>query len=199
MKREKKDLHLEYVDYICFGSLSKDDRDLLAEKGFTPSSLPFSIYSIDLSNLGRLRHGIGMRNESGGVEFFSYGLTSHPVTIHDRGITIVKCNNRLKSHECCAFANFLDYMSYVSLHGRKRSTLPKNQDCIILNHPNNCMYFIMECEFYDKINLFLPNSIAGRTLAQTIVGRNPLSKSWSPLYGSYKSLSSFLEGKYRRR
>lgn len=190
-KVTKKSLHLDHVaDCICFSPLTREDKEYLTGKGIDISHLPFSIYSIELSRLGQVLHGIGIRNESGGVEFYDYKRMKRPATVHKNGISIIKSGYK-KSQECCAFANFLDYMSYMTRVRHKE----KKMDCIILNHSFNCLYFIMECEFYRKIHLFLPNTPAGKILSQTIIDRNPTARNWSSLYWPCLSFFSSLKTK----
>lgn len=192
-KRSNESLYLSHVaDCICFSPLTREDKEYLTGKGIKLSRLPFSIYSISLSRLGHLLHGFGIRNESGGVEFYDYNRMQRPATVHNKGISIIRAGYE-KTHGCCAFANFLDYMCYMTL--TQRIHKGEKMDSIILNHPSNCMYFIMECEFYSEIHLFLPNTAAGKILSQTIVDRNPMSRNWSFLYWPNRNLFSFLERK----
>lgn len=192
-KTTNNKLHLEYVaNCICFGPLTSEDKEALASKGLSITAIPVQVYSIELNYFNRLCHGIGMRNDRGGIEFINFESMNHPITIHSKGITVVR-SGRLKSHGCCIFANFLDFLAYCTMSAQKSTELPRNQDCIICNHPRNCMYFIMESEFYGEINLFLPKSNAGKILAKTIMSRNSITKDWSSIYGQYKSLRVFLK------
>ena len=163
MNKQKngKALHLEHAaEEICFESLTVKDQEKLQEFGINPSSIPEEVYSIDCSSLNRVWHGIGMRNVHGGVEFISLTEMKRPTTIHRKGITL-QPSKKGSVASCCLFSNFMDYLAYLSLSKDGKIALPKECDCIILNHHFNLSHFLVESEEYEEVNLFLPNSSAG--------------------------------------
>ena len=136
MNKQKngKALHLEHAaEEICFESLTVKDQEKLQEFGINPSSIPEEVYSIDCSSLNRVWHGIGMRNVHGGVEFISLTEMKRPTTIHRKGITL-QPSKKGSVASCCLFSNFMDYLAYLSLSKDGKIALPKECDCIILNH-----------------------------------------------------------------
>lgn len=146
MNKQKngKALHLEHAaEEICFESLTVKDQEKLQEFGINPSSIPEEVYSIDCSSLNRVWHGIGMRNVHGGVEFISLTEMKRPTTIHRKGITL-QPSKKGSVASCCLFSNFMDYLAYLSLSKDGKIALPKECDCIILNHHFNLSHFLVE-------------------------------------------------------
>ena len=198
MNKQKngKALHLEHAaEEICFESLTVKDQEKLQEFGINPSSIPEEVYSIDCSSLNRVWHGIGMRNVHGGVEFISLTEMKRPTTIHRKGITLQPSKNGSVA-SCCLFSNFMDYLAYLSLSKDGKIALPKECDCIILNHHFNLSHFLVESEEYEEVNLFLPNSSAGKVLTRTIMDRNPAAVDWSGSYIHFQSLRSYAYYKF---
>lgn len=198
MNKQKngKALHLEHAaEEICFESLTVKDQEKLQEFGINPSSIPEEVYSIDCSSLNRVWHGIGMRNVHGGVEFISLTEMKRPTTIHRKGITL-QLSKKGSVASCCLFSNFMDYLAYLSLSKDGKIALPKECDCIILNHHFNLSHFLVESEEYKEVNLFLPNSSAGKVLTRTIMDRNPAAVDWSGSYIHFQSLRSYAYYKF---
>lgn len=198
MNKQKngKALHLEHAaEEICFESLTVKDQEKLQEFGINPSSIPEEVYSIDCSSLNRVWHGIGMRNVHGGVEFISLTEMKRPTTIHRKGITL-QPSKKVSVASCCLFSNFMDYLAYLSLSKDGKIALPKECDCIILNHHFNLSHFLVESEEYEEVNLFLPNSSAGKVLTRTIMDRNPAAVDWSGSYIHFQSLRSYAYYKF---
>lgn len=198
MNKQKngKALHLEHAaEEICFESLTVKDQEKLQEFGINPSSIPEEVYSIDCSSLNRVWHGIGMRNVHGGVEFISLTEMKRPTTIHRKGITL-QLSKKGSVASCCLFSNFMDYLAYLSLSKDGKIALPKECDCIILNHYFNLSHFLVESEEYEEVNLFLPNSSAGKVLTRTIMDRNPAAVDWSGSYIHFQSLRSYAYYKF---
>lgn len=94
------------------------------------------------------------------------------------------------------FSNFMDYLAYLSLSKDGKIALPKECDCIILNHHFNLSHFLVESEEYEEVNLFLPNSSAGKVLTRTIMDRNPAAVDWSGSYIHFQSLRSYAYYKF---
>lgn len=198
MNKQKngKALHLEHAaEEICFESLTVKDQEKLQEFGINPSSIPEEVYSIDCSSLNRVWHGIGMRNVHGGVEFISLTEMKRPTTIHRKGITL-QLSKKGSVASCCLFSNFMDYLAYLSLSKDGKIALPKECDCIILNHHFNLSHLLVESEEYEEVNLFLPNSSAGKVLTRTIMDRNPAAVDWSGSYIHFQSLRSYAYYKF---
>lgn len=198
MNKQKngKALHLEHAaEEICFESLTVKDQEKLQEFGINPSSIPEEVYSIDCSSLNRVWHGIGMRNVHGGVEFISLTEMKRPTTIHRKGITL-QPSKKGSVASCCLFSKFMDYLAYLSLSKDGKIALPKECDCIILNHHFNLSHFLVESEEYEEVNLFLPNSSAGKVLTRTIMDRNPAAVDWSGSYIHFQSLRSYAYYKF---
>lgn len=198
MNKQKngKALHLEHAaEEICFESLTVKDQEKLQEFGINPSSIPEEVYSIDCSSLNRVWHGIGMRNVHGGVEFISLTEMKRPTTIHRKGITL-QPSKKGSVASCCLFSYFMDYLAYLSLSKDGKIALPKECDCIILNHHFNLSHFLVESEEYEEVNLFLPNSSAGKVLTRTIMDRNPAAVDWSGSYIHFQSLRSYAYYKF---
>lgn len=195
-QKNGKALHLEHAaEEICFESLTVKDQEKLQEFGINPSSIPEEVYSIDCSSLNRVWHGIGMRNVHGGVEFISLTEMKRPTTIHRKGITL-QPSKKGSVASCCLFSNFMDYLAYLSLSKDGKIALPKECDCIILNHYFNLSHFLVESEEYEEVNLFLPNSSAGKVLTRTIMDRNPAAVDWSGSYIHFQSLRSYAYYKF---
>lgn len=190
-RKNKNALLLEYVaPTICFGSLLKKDKDFLERTGICPSSLPMEIYAIDCNCLNRARHGIGMRNIHGGVEFISLKEMRKPATIHQKGIIVLRQGDST-AKECCLFENFMDYLAYLTLLEEGKMALPRNCDCILLNHPHNLSHFLVESEDYETVNLLLTNTLVGRVIAKTVMDRSADVVDWSESYVHFQGLRSY--------
>ena len=179
------------ADFICFSALTVEDRKILTSLGYTTSAFPNTVYSIDCSSLNHVWHGIGIRNINNGVEFIDFTNMDSPCTLHKKGVSVVYSGKK-KSRHCCLFSTFLDYLAYICLSRMDYEMYIEDCDYIILNDFNNLGYFLVESEDYDNINMFLPNTWAGKTLAATIMDRNPTAKNWSYKYSIYPDLRSCL-------
>ena len=178
--------------FECFSSLSEEDKKMLASVGISTSALPDCVYSIDCSGLNRIRHGVGLRNVNGGVEFINFYDMDDAVTIRAPGISIVPAANRTISENCCVFYSVVDYMAYATLLQRGTEWLPQNCDSIILGSCKNIIALVVESEDYFKIYTFFPNTEIGGILRMTFAHRNPDNVvNCEHMYEQYKSLMAY--------
>ena len=175
-------------------SLDESGRQLLERSGLDPAFAPKELLSVQLLVLNRIYPGVALRNNNGGMEFYSFQLTEllnqlredeqkraqekaryellrqmkvmrrevrakaketlckeydaaqHPqkvycrqatVTIDSPGLNVFQHRKGVMSAKCCLFANFLDFIAFRILSGMKVCELPKDCDCIVLNHVRN--------------------------------------------------------------
>lgn len=198
-KNKTRSLHLEHTaEHICFSSLIQEDQEMLRKEGLLPSAFSNDVYSIDCCSLNKVRHGIGVMNTNDGVEFWDYRQMKSPVTIHKKGISILPPGED-RASSCCVFATFMDYMAYKTIKKKEEDFLPGEHDCIILNTPLNLSNFLVECSDYDNVYLLLPNSVAGKSLSQTIVGWHTSATDCSGEYVRFRNLFTYVRSKYKTK
>lgn len=93
-------------------------------------------------------------------------------------------------HEvCCVFYSIMDYLAYVYLRSISPLPLIDKVDCFIMCNPKNYFSLTVNTDGYQRILLFLPNTIFGKTISLTLEQRNPGHvKDCSFFYGNYETL-----------
>ena len=197
MKR-KNVFHQYSSECIWLSGISELDRKELLEEGYMASYFPDCIYTIDCKIFNHPHHGIGMRNINGGVEFLDFENMSNPITLHEKGISVITSANENKDR-CNLFLSIADYLAFCALVSLPVIFYDGNSDSIILNNFENLSYFLVESEDYTEINLFMPNTESGKTLTKTILDRNVTARDWSYTYTDYSSLQTYLHSYIKDR
>lgn len=192
---KSNNLPLKYVRYYdCYSRLTDADREMLSSVHIQSDTLSDIVYSIDCMYFNRIRHGVGIRNVNGGVEFINFDYMESPRTLRTSGISVVPYNNSKHSRNCCLFYSLVDYMAYKTLKTYPDITLPDGCDCLILSQCRNIIALVVESEDYDKIYTFFPNTELGGILARTFSHRNPLcveNREWQ--YTKYENMMEYLK------
>ena len=111
--------------------------------------------------------GIGIKNVSGGVEFFHEDL-GRVVTIGNLGISVIHFDKQ--SHdECLLFSGLMDYLSYLTVIHRFKEIKKPICDVVIINNIYNISTLFDVCSLYKSINAFLPVGSSSDTLINTII------------------------------
>lgn len=231
-------------------SLDESGRQLLERSGLDPAFAPKELLSVQLLVLNRIYPGVALRNNNGGMEFYSFQLTEllnqlredeqkraqekaryellrqmkvmrrevrakaketlckeydaaqHPqkvycrqatVTIDSPGLNVFQHRKGVMSAKCCLFANFLDFIAFRILSGMKVCELPKDCDCIVLNHVRNFGDMCLASDQYDQVYCFFPTDISGQTMETTVLsGRDSGGHSYRNLYTDYPSLHDYV-------
>ena len=120
-------------------------------------------------------------------------IASSTLTVEQHGILTLHFLRGTKSKACCVFADVLDYLAYVYLaNDNKTAGFPKNCDSVILNDPRNFVKLLLYCDTYDKIYCFLPDTISGKTMEETVIKRHgSRAMSMTQLYNGYVTLFSY--------
>ncbi len=166
---------------------------LLSEEGISSSYLPPCLKSVEVTALNAIYKGVGIRNVRGGMEFYSSELYDNPFTVRRMGITYIPRIEGYRSSTCCFFADFLDYLSYLTLWDKLNIPLPEG-DCIIMSSIKNFMEMLGESTRYSKAVCFFPFTEAGQTMFQTIRGeRKKVTMDCSYIYRAAVSLRSHVK------
>lgn len=171
---------------VHVSTLSQRDLRRLRKEGLCYKSVPACLYRVFVNHLGEMRTGIGIINHRGGYEFYQRG-SARPVTLFKDDILFFPLKDGRRSTCCCVFADFLDYLAYTAcLEAGEKFT--SDCDCIIVNTPKNFRKAIVWSDVYSDIHLLFPNNQYGRTMAKTMLTRNPRhAKDYSIRYRGYHS------------
>lgn len=166
---------------------------LLNEEGISTTHLPARLRSVEVIALNVVYCGIGIRNEMGGMEFYSAPLCRSSFTVKPAGITCIPRIEGHRSDACCVFADMMDYLAYLTLLEKQEVLIPAC-DCIIMGAISNFMDMLHECKMYAHICCFLPNTIPGRTMFLTINSlKNCEVKDFSCIYGKTICLHQYVK------
>lgn len=186
------DLSLKYMrNYKYFSRLTEEDEEQLKSVGISPNTLPDCVYSIDCICGNKLRHGIGVRNVKGGVEFINFDNMQDATTIKNCGISIIPASSD-KSEDCCVFFSLRDYLVYNTLSLSCDTRLPTDCDALLLSSSCNIIDLIVESEDYERVYTFLPNDDLGTIISKTMKQRNPMNViNYEFIYEPYKTLTEY--------
>lgn len=98
-----------------------------------------------------------------------------------------------RSKDCCVFADVLDYLAYRHLTNENQADgFPRSCDCVVLNDPRNFLKLLLRCDVYDHIYCFFPDTIAGKTMEETLIERKGAhAESMTYLYDGYVTLFAY--------
>lgn len=102
-------------------SSQKIIRDELLEEGIDWNIVNLPIRVIEFQSLNRKYRGIGIENSKKGYEFYNRSLMQYPVSVGEKGLTIVSGG---KSNDIAIiFHDSLDYMAWCSYMAAQKKTL----------------------------------------------------------------------------
>jgi len=148
-------------------ALERQGMALLTEEGITSSHLPLSLKFVEVTALNVLYKGVGIRNVRGGMEFYCRSLYARPFTVRKSAITFLPRVAGSRSSCCCLFADFMDYLSYLTLIDRRVALFPEG-DTVIMGNVQNFHDMLLESKPYYKVACFFPSSQAGQVMFHTV-------------------------------
>ena len=166
---------------------------LLCEEGISCSHLPPCLKSVEVTALNVIYKGVGIRNVSGGMEFYCGQLYNSPFTVRRHGITYIPRVVGHRSSTCCIFVDFLDYLAYLTLLDKHDIPLPEG-DCIVMGNVKNFIDILHESLLYLKAACFFPFTQTGQIMSHTIKGERKYSTNdCSHIYKADISLRSYVK------
>ena len=173
--------------------LKSEFKELTAELSITPESLSRAILSGTVSVLGINIHGLCVRNENGGYEFYNAEYMEEPATLLHPGTTVILQKPEQRTMECYAFLSFLDYLAFQNL--QYNNSLPQDvsfsYDSIIIGDESNLIDALLDSDTYTKVHCVFPYNLIGRTVNQTFITRNP--NVYTDISGFYQTYNSVYE------
>lgn len=162
--------------------------------GFLRRSYIFTrrIRMVEVKYLSRVYKGIGLLNESGGMEFYAPEMPFSPVTIGKPGIVYIPQLSMGRSNSCCLFADILDCFGYQSMLLEKQPGYIENCDYIIMNGPGNFGSMTVDSDLYEKIYLFFPDTDYGHVASLTLQQRNKNAVDLSHFFSGFSSLTDMI-------
>lgn len=164
------------------------------EDGIDVNELPIRISEYSFM-CGRMFFcGLGMKNDKGGIEFYSRSYSERSVTLKDPShTTIFHVSKNKRTKECILIFSFDDYLAYEILVRKNILPLPKYCDIIVVGQARNFIDAMLDSEMYQMTHLIFPDTDAGQCCKMTIERRNPNNiKDLSPLFPEDGSLIGFL-------
>ncbi len=150
----------------------------LLSRGINPNLAKSQCKEIHYTSNGKKYFAIGFKNDSGGYELRNPYFKG---CIAPKAITIIT-NNKPTCH---VFEGFIDYLSYLTLHG--------SCDAVVLNSIVNIPQALPVLERYSHIYCHLDNDVAGRMGTQQIA--TALGKKCTDMAHEYegnKDLNEYL-------
>lgn len=143
---------------------------------------------------GKPYFAIGFPNVAGGYEvrnpFFKACIAPKEITHIQKGDG--------RNDVCYLFEGFMDYLSFLTIHKRKKPHCPDltDKDCIILNSVSNIGKAMSRLDGYGRIQCFFDNDTAGRTAYREVEQASPCKvRDASTYYSEYKDLNDYLCGR----
>ena len=146
-------------------SAEKIVRDELLEEGIDWSIVNLPIGVIEFQSLNRKYRGIGIENSKKGYEFYNRSLMQYPVSVGEKGLTIVSGG---KSNDIAIiFHDSLDYMAWCSyMAAQKKNT--DNADCYIMGDFSTFTELGKITKKYKKILCYFHNDQCGEVMYNTL-------------------------------
>lgn len=120
-------------------------------------------------------------------------MASNTFTVNRYGILSRSYFRGHRSKACCVFADVLDYLAYIHLtNDNQADGFPRSCDCVVMNDPRNYLKLLLRCDVYDHIYCFFPDTIAGKTMEETLIQRKVAhAESMTYLYDGYVTLFAY--------
>ena len=146
-------------------SAEKIVRDELLEEGIDWNIVNLPIRVIEFQSLNRKYRGIGIENSKKGYEFYNRSLMQYPVSVGEKGLTIVP---RGKDNDIAfCFHDSLDYMAWCTyMAAQKKNT--DNADCYIMGDFSTFTELGKIAKKYKKILCYFHNDQCGEVMVNTL-------------------------------
>ena len=146
-------------------SAEKIVRDELLEEGIDWNIVNLPIRVIEFQSLNRKYRGIGIENSKKGYEFYNRTLMQYPVSVGEKGLTIVSGEKNNDIAFC--FHDSLDYMAWCSyMAAQKKNT--DNADCYIMGDFSTFTELGKIAKKYKKILCYFHNNQCGEVMFNTL-------------------------------
>ncbi|MDY3852456.1 MAG: hypothetical protein SO013_06145 [Prevotella sp.] len=133
-------------------------------------------------------------DKSNGMEFINQEVPSPSVTLNRSGIVYIPMEKEYRSQNVCVFFDMLDYLAYQTLQKNGFVKLPSDCDAIIMMNVRNFIHLAIEGDDYNKVYLYFPNDVIGKTITQTLKERYGYHAIiCNPLYKGYDNLLQFVQ------
>jgi len=126
-------------------------------------------------------YGVGIKNDLGAYVIRNQWFKG---TCSPAGITTVKFAESL---ECSLFEGFMDYLSYVTLHGEPKDTT------IILNSVIFMRMIVDYLRGFDMVNLYIDSDAAGDEQVEYLIANEIPINDKRGLYDGFSDLNEFLQ------
>lgn len=115
------------------------------------------------------------------------------VTLKAPGVLYFQKRKGQRTNQCCLFANFLDYLSYLTIMRTAPHPLMVDCDCIVMNNVRNFPTVVVDSENYERVLCFFPNTTVGNTMLQTLRTRRKSSVvDLSSIYAGKQSINEYV-------
>lgn len=146
-------------------SAEKIVRDELLEEGIDWNIVNLPIRVIEFQSLNRKYRGIGIENSKKGYEFYNRTLMQYPVSVGEKGLTIVSGEKNNDIAFC--FHDSLDYMAWCTyMAAQKKNT--DNADCYIMGDFSTFTELGKIAKKYKKILCYFHNNQCGEVMVNTL-------------------------------
>lgn len=146
-------------------SAEKIVRDELLEEGIDWSIVNLPIRVIEFQSLNRKYRGIGIENSKKGYEFYNRSLMQYPVSVGEKGLTIV--SGGINNDIAFCFHDSLDYMAWCTyMAAQKKNT--DNADCYIMGDFSTFTELGKIAKKYKKILCYFHNDQCGEVMVNTL-------------------------------
>lgn len=114
------------------------------------------------------------------------------VTLKAPGVLYFQKRKGTPTKQCCLFADFLDYLSYLTIMRTAPHPLMVDCDFIVMNNVRNFPTVVVDSENYERVFCVFPNTTVGNTMFQTLKTRRKSSVvDLSSIYAGNQSINEY--------
>ena len=173
---------------ICDTALNDNGYRLIGGMGFSPMDAPSLFRSVELACGSGFHKGIAVRNDNGGTEVYSPGVSRRFFTLGEPGVLTVRVFRHSRTTGCCLFASLFDYLAYLSFGTSSGMQLPRGCDAIVMNDYRNFASMVVDSDVYSSVHCLFPQDEAGLVMESTLLFRNRRAHTSARNYRGYVSL-----------
>lgn len=158
-------------DLLATSSLVDKDYQMMERIGISRRAISQLFRSMEVTITNIRYHGVGIFNQSRGIEVYCPEYKAKPVSIGKHGVTFIPNDPGVIARSCVVFENFLDYLAYCTyiLRIGKKDVF----DAIIANHPDQFLEVMISTDPYERVMTCFSDGIYGNTMFKTLKERNP--------------------------
>lgn len=159
------------ADLLATSSLVDSDYQMMADIGISRRAISGLFKSMDVTIANVPYHGVGIFNQSRGIELYCPRYKSRPVSLGRHGVTFIPNDPGVIAGTCVVFENFLDYLAYCTY--ALDNGMTDVFDAIIANHPDQFFEVMVGTDPYEQVMTCFSNGEYGNTMFKTLQQRNP--------------------------